>query len=138
MTHHRTELRAAARALLAGVHRFRNFTAIPAWSQSVDSESLPVFCVMISRETAQAIDYSSHERRLELHVIVKRMGGDDIEDAIDLDAEAVEITLLPYLRATYLHAELAQTEIEIAGEGRQRVGSVQITFGVMLHTNMPA
>ena len=131
-------MRITARALLAAAYRFRNFTGIPAWSQSVDSESLPVFCVTISRETAQAIDFSSHERRLELHVIVKRMGGDDIEDALDLDAEAVEVTLLPYLRTTYLHAELAQTEIEIAGEGRQREGSVQVTFAVMLHTDMPA
>lgn len=137
MTNHRTELRAFAHDAITRAAYFREFTGIKAWAQSVDSESLPMFGVSTPRENSSAVDSDSHQRQVELHVVLKRMGCEDIEDVLDADADALEALLLPRLRQSYLHAELAQTEVTLSGEGRMLVGMIAVTFSCMLHTDMP-
>ena len=138
MTQHRIVMRATVMAALNGVLRFKRFTAIKGWSQSVDADTLPVYGVATMRENSSAAGYDCHERRVELKLRFTRMGDDTVEDALDTDAEAAEALLLPLLRATYLHAEIVQTELQLAGEGKQRVGTIELTFSILLHTENPA
>jgi hypothetical protein len=135
---HRIAMRASVMTALNGVLRFKSFTAIKGWSQSVDADTLPVYGVATMRENSSAAGYDTHERRVELKVRFTRMGDDTVEDVLDTDAEVVEGLLLPLLRAAYLHAEISQTELQLAGEGKQRVGKIELTFLVLLQTDMPA
>lgn len=138
MTQHRIVIRAAAVAALYGVLRFKRFTHIKALSQSVDADTLPVYGFSTPREISSATDQSAHERRVELKARFTRLGDDSIEDDLDLDAEAAEAALLPVLRSAYLDAEIMQTELQLSGEGKQRVGTVELTFSILLHTENPA
>lgn len=135
---HRTAIRQATRDALASASRFRGFTEILGWSQSVDADTLPVYGFSTPREVSGATDYDAHQRRVELKCKFVRMAEDDIEDQIDLDADAAETAILPVMRAAYLNAEVVQTESLVSGEGKMRVGTVEITFSILLHTDMPA
>ena len=137
MTNHRTDLRAFAYDAINRAGYFSEFTGVKAWAQSVDSESLPMFGVSTPRENSNAVDTESHQRQVDLHVVLKRMGCEEIEDVLDADADALEALLLPRLRQTYLHAELTQTEVTLSGEGRMLVGMIAVTFACMLQTDMP-
>ncbi len=137
MTQHRIAMRATVMAALSGVLRFKRFTPIKGWSQSVDADTLPVYGVATPRENSSAASYDAHERRVELKLRFTRMGDDSVEDVLDTDTEVAEATLLPLLRATYLHAEIVQTELQLSGEGKQRVGTIELTFAVLLQTDMP-
>ena len=137
MTQHRIQLRQIAFDAISAGLRFRRFTGLKGWSQSVDSETLPVFGVSTPRETSNAISTTSHARSVDLMVGVKRMADEAIEEALDLDAEAIEALVLPTLRAVCIHAEIAQTEIRLAGEGRARVGMIEVTFRCMIYTDIP-
>lgn len=135
MANHRTDLRNAAWNALRVAVRMRDMVFIKAWAQGIDEETLPAWTVATPREQSGAAAKDTLRRDVMLSVIVKRTGGDDIEDQLDLDSAAIEAAVLPVILPLCLHAEIDQTDMKMQGQGERRVGVVEVRFACTLMTD---
>lgn len=135
---HRAELRVIVREALRAQARFAAFTTCPGWSQAFDDEVLPAFGVSTLSEQSRAADKESLSRTIDLTVLIKRKGGDTIEDDLDDDAAAVEEVIASVVEDHSLYAELAETRIILAGDGARRMAALMLRFAVTLHTVNPS
>lgn len=127
--HYRAVYRSAVRAALLASPEFGAFNARSAWAQKIDPEELPVFGVATPRESKDLEGHGTSARSTQLIVVLKRLGGDDLEDVLDIDSEAVErIVLAALLTDPERMVTLTDTEVTIDGSGAQRVGTLQMTF----------
>lgn len=134
MTSPRKTIRNAARSMLAVSTPTRHWTYLPAWSQSIDRDALPVYSVATPRTITVKIDKDSDEDRIDLLVIFKIVATDDLEDLVDDHVAAIVALLLPALSPLSLQPELTLTEINIDGDGAQRVATAVITMTVPVQT----
>ena len=127
--HYRAVYRSLVRAAMLASSEFGAFNARSAWAQKIDPEELPVFGVATPRETKDLDSQDNSTRSTQVIVVLKRLGGDDLEDVLDLDSEAVErIVLTALLTDPERMVTLTDTEVTIDGSGAQRVGTLQMTF----------
>lgn len=131
---HRKAIRDAVLAALAADARFGGFTVLPAWAAGVDDVALPAYGVATPDEQASRAAPDLIARRVDLHVAVKRKGGDDIEDEMDADAAAVEAVMEAALQGVAINWHLARTQLQISGEAGTRVGTAALMFSVLVHT----
>ena len=132
----RKAIRAAALAALTVAPRFAAMTQISAWAQSVDTESLPCFGVATPEEVKETAEVSGLSRRdLTLVLSLRRLGGDDIEDALDDDAEAAEAAIIAALLGDNQICDLRRTAVTVNGDGRARIGALTLTFMVTYWTD---
>ncbi|GGE26625.1 hypothetical protein SAMN05421774_11252 [Gemmobacter megaterium] len=126
----RAGYRSAARAALAAVPRFADMTVLATWSGSVDPETLPVLGVVTASEQQQPTSGGRFEHDTLLQIIVKRQGGDDLEDELDADDAAIIQAVMGaiYTRETpCLPTDMSQM---LNGEGRQRIGTLVRSFKI--------
>jgi hypothetical protein len=129
VTHLRTSLRVAVRDGLSGAAALSEFTVLRAWGQNIDTDALPALGVFIPRELIAGADVSQQLRVPEIVVQVRRAGGDDLEDLLDADAAAIEPVVEAILAAAVSGEHgLASTDIDISGEGKSRVGKMNLMF----------
>lgn len=136
MAHHRTDLRQAAVLALADDARIGRYTFVKAWVMAADDQMQPVWTVATPREQSGSAAKDTLSRVVSLVVALKRSGGEDIEDDLDLDAAAIEAAVWPAIEPLCLHAELDQTDTKLAGEGSRREGSVEVRFACTVMTDM--
>lgn len=134
----RKEIRQAARDTLTAAPYFAGFTAISAWVQSVDVAALPAWAVATPQERRTRDNQTVDQRDLTLALVIKRVGGADIEDALDDDADAAEAVIVSALRTAFRECELAMTETRVDGDGAQRVGTLTMSFTVTYWVDDPA
>lgn len=130
MSHYRADYRSAVRDSLAAVTRFADFTVLSAWSENIDASTLPVMAVVTPSERSSPSTHGSFERGTLLQVILKRQGGDDIEDDLDDDAAAGEAAVLTAFAVRTLQCLLEEVTTVVNGEGSQRIGTVTLSFRV--------
>lgn len=135
--HYRGQIRTATRLALEHCPHFAGIPMILAWSTSLDVDSLPVLAVMTPSETKGDAARGSSERIVTLQVMLRRLGGDDIEDSLDLDSSVLEGAVLDALRTQNWGAELQATEVSIDQAGIGRVGSLDMKFLVTLWVAEP-
>lgn len=126
----RSALRAAVRTAVSEAAALSDFTIVPGWGRQLSPDALPGLCVFTPREMKQRNGTHSYQRQTDLIVLVKRAGGDDLEDLLDLDAEAVEVAVLPVLLNLGSDAEAMSIDTEIPGNAEERVGTISITFRI--------
>lgn len=131
----RMSVRAAARTALLATPEFADATLISAWAQSVDAGALPALAVATPTERVTPESHNRHQRELVLAVVLKRMGDDDIEDALDVDADAIETVILAAVFGPEMDCALTQTETRVDGDGARRVGTLTMTFTVTYWTD---
>ncbi|MBO6759278.1 MAG: hypothetical protein JJ902_23345 [Roseibium sp.] len=137
MAHVRSQIRAAAKAALAGgtvpaSRIFRNR------AKPITDDDLPAWRIFTPQELSQPLEIGSPrpmERvvRLTMEAAARGAGCEDALDALAVEAEtrmAADLTLGGL--AHVLH--LAATEIEVSGEGRSAIGRLQLTFDVTTTT----
>lgn len=114
------------------------FTWLSAWTQSIEADKLPAFTVATLSERSQKVTKDGDLRRqIGLSVVVKRRGHDTIEDELDDDADAIEaavdaaVLALPIVAAI----ELADTRIDLTGEGGNIAASLILTWRVTVTTD---
>ena len=137
MTAHRKMLRDAARAALAA--------ALPGWrlprslAHALDTEALPVAIVTVPGETSGGGAQDMLRRDVSVSVILRIEGGDEIEDVLDGHAALVESAVGPALDGTpvAMVTELAETRIQLAGDGARRIGQVELRWTCIVNTNLP-
>ena len=137
MTHYRSQIRAAIKLAITVSPLFPGITLQSAWAQNVDAASLPVIGVATPRENKDQETLVSADRVVTAIVVLKRLGGDDLEDALDIDSIHVEAVALAAIRTLGFGAQLDSTDIEIGGSAEQRVGSLTMAFRAILQTPEP-
>jgi hypothetical protein len=129
----RGDFRALARAALAADPRMGEVAQLSAWAGNIPAEMLPVLGVVTPQERATLDVFDQMERSTLLQVVVKRLGGDDLEDTLDEDAEAIEDCVVTAIFAAHHRCLPEDLTIALNGEGEQRVGTAIVNFRVTWH-----
>lgn len=138
MSHYRRAIRDTAVAAMAAAPAFQGFTQMSAWAQGLDLRSLPVWGIATPREVKAITGLEDAERAVDLVLVLKRAGGDDLEDLLDEDSHAAEVAIVPGLRAaTYDSSFLRSSEIRLDAGGEKRVGTLTMTFQIKVWTEEP-
>ncbi|SOC13753.1 hypothetical protein SAMN05877809_1079 [Rhodobacter sp. JA431] len=126
----RKEIRAAAKAALAAAPGLADATQISAWVQSVDAESLPAYGVATPIERQDRIGHDLDQCDPTLVVVLKLLGGAEIEDVLDDHGDLIAPLVIAAVAAENRSCLLAQTETRAEGDGGKRVGTLTLTFTV--------
>lgn len=126
----RTEVRALAASALLATPGLSEATRISAWVQSVDAQVLPAYAIATPSERTELATYDSEQCDLTLVAVLKRLGGDDIEDILDSDADLIGAAVASAVRSASRSCELTQADTKVDGDGGQRVGTITLTFTV--------
>ena len=128
MPHWRSEYRAAVRAALQARPRFADVDVLPIWPGTVDDETLPVIGVVTPNEPVARDSEGSTTRRTLLQVALRRIGGVDVEDQLDIDSEEIEATVLGALRSPTLRVQLEDLSIVSDSRAHSYVGTLVMSF----------
>lgn len=126
----RGSFRAIARAALAGDPRMSGFTMLSAWAGGINAELLPVIGVVTPQERVAPLTLKQAQRTLRLQVVAKRLGAAELEDEIDLDADAIEACVTAAMHAQGLRCLPEEVTTTLNGEGEQKIGTVVVSFGI--------
>lgn len=129
MAHTRKIIRHTVRAAILSSARFCTFKKISPWVKAPDASQLPAYAVATPREPVRRSSKSGTYRTTNVIVFVKRTGGEDLEDTLDVDSEYLETTVIAALKPIGLQ-DLELIEIDINSEGAERVGTLAMTFTV--------
>lgn len=132
----RTELRAATRGALEALAHFSG-ASFGAWGRNRDGSQLPSVGIFTPRWQIRANAVGYREDVVTLLVVVRRQEGDDLEDLLDADAEAVEGAVLSALAGMSDEIIPVSGENDVPGVGEKRVGTMVLTFEVTLLTDRP-
>lgn len=137
MTHYRSQIRASIRLTLQMLPHFSGFSHRSAWAQNVDVASLPVIAVATPRESKEQSAFDMADRNVTAVVVIKRLGGDALEDELDLDSVHLEAAVLQTMQTLNFGGQLESTEIDLSGSAEQRVGTLTMAFRVFVSTPEP-
>lgn len=135
--HYRAQIRNATRLALEHCSYFSDFTHMAAWASGVDITALPVLAVMTPSDIKGDEARGSSERLVTLQLLIRRAGGEDIEDQLDLDSAQIEIAVLAALRTQNWGGALTKTEISVDHSGAQRIGMLDMQVQVTLWVPEP-
>lgn len=130
MSHYRSEFRTLARDALVSHARFSIFTAPKVWPGVVDAASLPVIGVLTPQDDSRMASFDNTERKTMMQVAVRRAGGDDVEDALDIDSEYIEAIVLAAIRGQNRFCFLRATSVVSNTEAGRNVGTLIMTFEI--------
>lgn len=122
--------RSLAAAALAADPRLSMLKRMSAWAGSINATELPVIGVVTPQERIQPETLEDFERSTLLQVVVKRVGGDDLEDTLDDDADAVESCICPAIMGAGFRCLPEDLTIVLNGDGEQRIGTLMCNFRV--------
>ncbi|WP_444668408.1 hypothetical protein [Cereibacter changlensis] len=126
----RAAFRALACAAIAADPRLQGLTQISAWAGNIDAEALPVFGVVTPQERVTPETLDSFERSTLLQVVLKRLGGDELEDRLDADADAIEPCVCLALLGAGYPCVPEDLTVTVNGDGAQRIGTLVMGFRV--------
>lgn len=130
MASYRAQYRAAALAALAADPRLGSVRQIRAWGESLDIDTLPVLGVVTPNEDAKPAAHGQFERGTLMQVVLKRTGGETLEDEIDEDAAAIEAAVVGALLSASLQCFPESLSTVTSGEGQRRIGTAVVNFRV--------
>lgn len=128
MPHYRSEYRAAVRAAVSSYPGFADVTVLRVWPGSVDVQTLPVLGVVTPNEPTARDSQKSTSRRTLLQVVLRRAGGDDVEDRLDDDSDAIEALVIGALRGPELKCQLEDTSVVSHTQSEKIVGTLIMSF----------
>jgi hypothetical protein len=132
--HYRTSLRADVRGALADAVDLVSYEVLRGWAVGVSAEDLPVMCVITPNTSHAMATGNEQDNFIDLIVLAKRSGDQDIEDQLDDDAALIEVAVIPVLAAASDMFGLVTTSVEVDGEGVHRIGTLQMSFRVLVRT----
>lgn len=126
----RGRFREIARDALVADPRMSGFGMMSAWIGSINAELLPVIGVVTPNERMKPLTLKQLQRALRLQVVSKRLGGDDLEEEIDLDADAIEASVVAAMGAQGIRCLPEEVTTTLNGDGEQKIGTVVVSFGI--------
>ncbi len=127
----RTDAYSALQDIVAATPALDGVTILSAWRQDLDSKSLPAIGIATPSERHERLSQDGTEARIALVVVLKRAGGDSLEDALDDDAEALIDPLIAALIRTDRDVMLSSSATDISGAGSPRIGTLTLTFDIV-------
>lgn len=128
--HYRSAYRSTALAALTADPRFADFTAPKVWPGATDADSLPIIGVLTPQERTRIETLSSTERTTLLQVAIRRAGGDDVEELLDIDSLHVEAILMATLTAGNQWCFPRETSLVSNTDGIRNVGTLVMGFEI--------
>lgn len=131
MTHPRVAYRAAIRAAFEVAPGLAGVTVVKAWRFPRDTDGLPAIGVATPRERVDGSTGSSVDRVVEIAVVLKVVGGDDLEDTLDAYSEVIEAEVIDVLAALDPQPPLyglTTIDTSIEADANQRVGHLDMRF----------
>lgn len=132
MTHVRTTLRTDLRVALADA--IPEITWDRRWWMKGSDQQLPRGGVAINRSSDQRTDQDSVERAVQILVIVKILGGDDIDDELDALSARAERAVLSHLDGVAALYSLRETALSVDDKGERPKGELVMEFTAALWT----
>lgn len=126
----RSAFRAIAREALAADPRMSGFRLLSAWAGGINAELLPVIGVVTPGERLKPLTLKQMQRTLRLQVVSKRLGGDELEDEIDDNSDAIEESVVAAMHAQGIRCLPEDITTTLNGDGEQKIGTVVVTFGI--------
>lgn len=128
----RKEYRTWALEALALDPRLGGVTQIKAWTGKTPARELPVLGVVTPQDKTRPGGLASRERAVLMQVVAQRLGGDDLQDELDLDADAIEAAVLGAFQAQRMNTITPQeTSFVLNSDGENRVGTTVVTFEIL-------
>lgn len=134
----RADLNAAISGLIMPGGSLAGAQIISAWAQNIDARALPAVGVATPAEQREAIGQGTDQATITAVVVIKRSGGDDLEDILDDDAEALIPAIQAALKTTTRDCALATSAVDLNGAGSPRIGTLTLTFQLILFADRPA
>lgn len=128
MTHFRTEYRGLCRDALVLMPRFAGFEMLKVWPGAIDDNTLPVIGVLTPNDRCKQDSMTSTKRETLLQVVVRRKGGDDVEDLLDEDSELIEAVINAALRLPTRSCFLDATTVVSNTNGEANIGTLVMSF----------
>lgn len=110
---------------------------ISAWAQNIDAKALPAVGVATPTEQRAPLSQDTDQATIAAVVVIKRAGGDDLEDILDDDAEALGPVIEAGLKTTTRDCAMTTSAVDINGTGSPRVGTLTLTFQLILFADRP-
>ncbi|ULB10734.1 hypothetical protein ORIO_12555 [Cereibacter azotoformans] len=133
----RAQFRQIARDALAADPRMSLLTQIGAWEARPDASQLPLLMVVTPVERPTQNTISSFERATILQVGVKRLGGADLEDALDADADAIERAVFLAMHAQGVICLPDDVTVTVNTDGEQSIGTLISSFRIVWRRPVP-
>lgn len=122
--------RSLALAAITADARLSILSQISAWAGNIDENALPVIGVVTPQERIQPEAFEDFERSTLLQVVIKRLGGDELEDTLDDDSDAVEVAICSALMAEKYRCVPEEVTVVLNGDGSRRIGTLMCSFRV--------
>jgi len=132
----RKQLRDAVRAAVA-LDATLSGHALAPWGQDLDEGTLAGLGVFTPREVKRREAAGQFARQTDIVILIKRRGGDTLEDDLDTDVVAAESVALTALDSLVDDIEAVQIETDIPGRGKQRLGQIALTLRAVQLTSAP-
>lgn len=132
MTHYRSALRAAAKAVLQEDPLFADALQVLS-SAKVDLNSIPCWSVSTPSEDREDLNRQQFRADIDLVVAVSvKADADSIEDLLDAHSEAIETRLVAGLKSQtgVQGVLLRRTETKTGPESKNIIGSLMMLFVV--------
>ncbi len=126
----RIQMRQIARAALAADPRMGLLTQIGAWEARPDASQLPLLMVVTPVERANQATISAFERSTVLQVGVKRLGGGELEDLLDEDADAIERAIYLAFRGANISCLPEEVTVTLNTDGENSIGTLISSFRI--------
>lgn len=123
----RGAIRAAVKAALAAHARFGDLRQVSAWSDTISAADLPSIAVATPSTQRRHIDFDTSEIGTSLEIVLKRLGGAELEDTLDADADALEVCVLSAISGEGLAPPEIRSETRLDGSAAQAVGTVTVS-----------
>ncbi len=133
MTHPRKAYRDAVRTALSAHADLSGVAACRAWALPKNDEELPAFTVVTRDERVEMDTGDNASRNVELAVVLKCAGGDEIEDTLDGYSEAIEAVVIDVLDSWPTELPFYQVTrvlTQVEGGSKKRIGTLEIHFAI--------
>jgi hypothetical protein len=133
----RADLKTVIDGLIAAGQPLAGARVISAWAQNIDANALPAVGIATPSEQRAALSQETDQATITAVVVIKRRGGDDLEDDLDDDAEALIPAIEAGLKTTTRDCALTTSAVDINGAGSPRVGTLTLTFQMITFADRP-
>lgn len=135
MPHPRVSIRADVKTALAGLAGIAADEVTTIYRKDIDIEQLPEIMVLTPREQVARVAVDQVDRTIDVMVIIRRKGGDDLDDNLDNESDDIEAAVLPVLAGHGDDEELVEVTTQFDVTGSVRVGQLEMRFRLVRYTS---